>query len=321
MNKLILITLISVSTLAHASREERIIENYEKIKARQEVKLLSSNISIQSNIQYDAPSANKDNKLDIYYQKNNGTNKPVIVMIHGGAWLVGDKATSSVVKNKAEFFVNKEDYIFVSINYRMEKNNIHPQEVSDVSYAIKWVYENINKYGGDKNNLIVMGHSAGAHLATLVTTNHKYLNNVNVPVKSIKGVVSLDTGGFDLPYLLRSETIKNDIGRGVKNKLILDRIQNTYEMAWKNYSINDLNDASPINFVNRNVPATLLIESSKDKAHQLAADRFQKVLLNNGVSVDRKEYHYSHEEINDNLGLTEDPITKDVDDFIKKVVK
>lgn len=319
MKKLILITLMSVSTLSHASREERIIENYDKIKARQEVKLLSSNISIQSNIQYNLPFATKENQLDIYYQKNNKSNKPVVVMIHGGAWLVGDKASSSVVKNKAEFFVNKEDYIFVSINYRMEKNNIHPQEVSDVSYAIKWVYENINKYGGNPNNLIIMGHSAGAHLATLVTTDQKYLNNVNVPIKSIKGVVSLDTGGFDLPYLLRSETIKNDMGRGIKNKLILDRIQNTYEMAWRSYSVNDLSDASPINFVNRNVPAILLIESSKDKAHQLAADRFQKVLTNNGVSVFRKEYPYSHEEVNDNLGLMEEPITKDVGEFIKKV--
>lgn len=240
-------------------------------------------------------------------------------MIHGGGWLIGDKGSKNVAENKVNYFVGKRGYVFVSINYRMEKDNIHPQELSDVSEAINSVYRNISKFGGDQNKIVVMGHSAGAHLAALVGTNNKYLSALGVPRDIIKGIIPLDGGGFDLPYLLRSEAMVKDMGVKKKDKLILERIRSTYNMAWGNYDQKTLVDASPISHLSKEDYPFLLIESSTNKPHVVLADNFQEELIRNGIAVDRKDFALKHEEINDFVGIEKHELTKEVEKFLLKV--
>ncbi len=300
------------------SDTEKIIQNYDKIKEKQAATHFPKSVTVIKNIPY--YSASDENKLDIYFQKNDKRNKPVIVMIHGGAWVVGDKTAKGVVSNKVNFFVDQKDYIFVSINYRMDKNSIHPQEVEDVSRAISWIVSNIQQKGGDPTKLIIMGHSAGAHLAALVSTDLKYLAKENVPIEFIKGVIPLDGGGFDIPYLLNSDEIKKDMGGGIKTKLLLKKVIDVYGIAWGQYDINILNDASPIFHVSKKTPPLLLIESSKNITHQLVADRFQKVLNSSNVKYQRYDYDLKHEEINDFVGKPHEHLTKVIDEFISSVL-
>jgi acetyl esterase/lipase len=123
---------------------------------------------------------------------------PVMIYVHGGGWRKGDKAR---VGNKPEFF-NSKGWVFVSINYRLIPQVAFPENVGDVACAIDWVYRNIYRYGGDPDRIFIMGHSAGAHLVSLVATDPIYLEECGRGLKDIKGVISLDTQAYDLVEML-----------------------------------------------------------------------------------------------------------------------
>jgi predicted phage tail protein len=145
--------------------------------------------------------------LDIYHF---GTglleNRPVVIYIHGGAWALGDKAN---IDSKASFY-NNLGYIFISINYRLSPSQIipyssfsasrvkHPNHIADCAAAIRWIYDNIGNYGGNQTKLVLSGHSAGAHLASLLATNQSYLSTAGVAISNIKGCISVDTEGYDI---------------------------------------------------------------------------------------------------------------------------
>jgi arylformamidase len=135
--------------------------------------------------------------LDIYGSKAS-VRHPVIVMIHGGGWRGGDKASPGVADTKAACFVPL-GYTFVSINYRLSPAVRHPVHVQDVAKALAFVHNNITRYGGDPGRIFVMGHSAGAHLAALVATDESYLKAEGKTPGILKGVILLDGAGYDVP--------------------------------------------------------------------------------------------------------------------------
>ncbi|KXS18165.1 alpha/beta-hydrolase [Gonapodya prolifera JEL478] len=99
--------------------------------------------------------------------------RPVLIYVHGGAWLFGDKnfPTSTVVTNMV-----RSGWVVVNMNYRLSRGSspaIFPDHIVDVKRAIRWVRFNIEKYGGDPRFIAISGGSAGGHLAALaaVTPN------------------------------------------------------------------------------------------------------------------------------------------------------
>jgi acetyl esterase/lipase len=136
-------------------------------------------------------------QLNVYPSKREQP-MPVMIYVHGGGWRKGDKAR---VGNKPEFF-NSKGWVFVSINYRLVPQVAFPENVSDVACSIDWVYRNIRRYGGDPDRIFIMGHSAGAHLVSLVATDPTYLEKWGRDLKDIKGVISLDTQAYDLVEML-----------------------------------------------------------------------------------------------------------------------
>jgi arylformamidase len=141
--------------------------------------------------------------LDIYKPKSlantaQQTARPVIVMIHGGGWRAGDKGNESQGYRKASLFVS-QGYLYVSINYRLSPAVQHPAHVEDVAKAVAWVSDHITSYGGDPKRIFLMGHSAGAHLAALVTTDESYLNKLGKSPTMLSGVILLDSAGYDIP--------------------------------------------------------------------------------------------------------------------------
>lgn len=132
--------------------------------------------------------------LDIYYVDSHSPRRPVMLFVHGGGWIGGDKAD---VAAKPEFFV-RAGYVFLSINYRLSPQAKFPANVQDVATAIVWTARNIARYGGDPERIYLLGHSAGGHLVTLVATDERYLQEQGSGLNIIRGVVSLDTAGYDL---------------------------------------------------------------------------------------------------------------------------
>lgn len=106
--------------------------------------------------------------------ENYEAGKPVIVYIHGGAWMGGSAVDSS------EVLLMDHDIVFVSINYRVgafgflatgTKEAYGNMALKDAVLALKWVQKNIEKFGGDKNKVTIAGLSAGAHSVTALVVS------------------------------------------------------------------------------------------------------------------------------------------------------
>ncbi|MDX1973729.1 MAG: alpha/beta hydrolase, partial [Candidatus Sumerlaeia bacterium] len=103
-------------------------------------------------------SGHERQKLDVYVPKGEvATPKPVMVFIHGGGWTIGDKRH---IQEQPAHFTSK-GMVYVTINYRLGPDYIHPALVEDCAEAIAWVHDHIGEYGGDPGKIFVMGHSAG----------------------------------------------------------------------------------------------------------------------------------------------------------------
>lgn len=153
-----------------------------------------SDVSIELDLPYGADPLQK---LDIYKpRKAAETPFPIVIFVHGGGWSKGDKNQGDR-KSKGCAYVAK-GIIFISTNYRLAPKAMHPLQVEDVAAALAWVKKHAGEFGGDKNRIYLMGHSAGAHLVDLLGTNDKYLAAAGLSLEDIKGVISLDTASLNL---------------------------------------------------------------------------------------------------------------------------
>ena len=266
-----------------------------------EVSLSAQNYTLHENIPYnDIPGVSPILlSLDIYEPMNVDDTRPVIIYVHGGSWKGG---TKSNVGLKAEL-LTENNYVFVSINYRLSPNPpdttvagavrfpIHP---IDVSKAISFVYENIHLYSGDPENLHLIGHSAGAHLINLVATNEYFLGLHNLTPADIGCVCSLDAGVFNLPFEL-------EIADAARRLMLL----NAFGLNTGFYL-----QASPLFNVEagEQLPDFLLVHQGTP-LRILKTEGFRDTLLTKGHSAASfNAFPYSHSEINLGLGAPQDSI-------------
>lgn len=137
-------------------------------------------------------------RLDISTPGMAGPPKPVAVLIHGGAWAFGDKAGSDFAEPKTRWFLNR-GCVVVRLNYRLSPAVRHPAHITDVAEGLAWIRAHAAAYGGDPDKLILLGHSAGAHLAALAAVDHDRLQQAHVPPASIRAAILLDGAGYDIP--------------------------------------------------------------------------------------------------------------------------
>jgi arylformamidase len=133
-------------------------------------------------------------KMDIYIPQHTGL-APVIFMVHGGAWMVGDKGMSKVIINKAARWLPK-GYVIVSVNYPMLPNSPVDQQARDVAKALSVAQANATAWGADASRFVLMGHSAGAHLVTLLSADPQIAYTAGA--KPWLGTVSLDSASMDV---------------------------------------------------------------------------------------------------------------------------
>ena len=120
---------------------------------------------------------------------------PLIVFIHGGGWSIGDKRQA--VGAKAGHFVGN-GFAFASVNYRLVPQVTVEQQAADIAAAIARLRALAKASNYDGERIVLMGHSAGAHLAALVGTDPRYLAAAGVPMKAVRGIVLLDGAGYDV---------------------------------------------------------------------------------------------------------------------------
>ena len=123
---------------------------------------------------------------------------PIVLYLHGGGWIAGSKAQSFL---QPLVFV-PAGFAFASANYRFRPAATVAEMAQSAADAAGWLVRNAATFGGDPRRLFLIGHSAGAHLVSLLGTNAAFLEKAGVPMASVRGVISLDTAVYDLPGLL-----------------------------------------------------------------------------------------------------------------------
>jgi arylformamidase len=245
----------------------------------------STELQITRDVPYVTRPANRSKQsLDIYAH-DTGTPKPVMIYIHGGGWSGGDKTPGAEDKAK---LLAPQGLMLVSINYRLSPAVTHPAHVQDVAAAVAWVHDNIDDYGGDPDRMIVMGHSAGAHLAALVAIDPKRLAAHGKSLDILDGAILLDGAAYDLPGML---------------ELVPARTRKTHE-RWATTNPATQADASPILQIkaNTDIPPFLILHIDRElgtRQSQQLAQRLDEVGVPSIVLLCEDETHGS---MNTDLG-------------------
>jgi len=135
-------------------------------------------------------------RVDLYTSDAVANKAPLVVFIHGGGWRVGNRA---LVQAKPAHF-NAAGYVFASAGYRLLPDSPVEQQAADIGAAIKALRREAKAGGYDPDRIVLMGHSAGAHLAALVATDPTYAGEA---FGAIRGVVLLDGAGYDVASQMR----------------------------------------------------------------------------------------------------------------------
>lgn len=129
-----------------------------------------------SNINY-AGDTSHFHLLDIYLPPSAKPNTPLVIWVHGGAWMVNDKYSDmSYMANTIKGFIDS-GYALASIDYRYSTVAPFPAQIQDCNQAVEYLYQNAEKYKLAKKRIALIGFSAGGHLASLMAMS----NNSNIP--------------------------------------------------------------------------------------------------------------------------------------------
>ncbi len=147
-------------------------------------------LTVSENIAY-IPDAetNPRQQLDIYApQLAERETRPVIVFFHGGAWVGGSRQQFRWMGAG----LARQGYVAVVPNYRLYPEVKWPEFVRDSASAVRWVKDNIADYGGDPDQLVLMGHSSGAFNVLSLAVEPQWLAAEGMdPVRDIKAVIGL----------------------------------------------------------------------------------------------------------------------------------
>jgi acetyl esterase/lipase len=266
--------------------------------------------NIKKNIPYADP-ASEQQMLDVYSPKD-AKNLPVVFWIHGGGWQVGDKAE---VQSKPQAFMDK-GFVFVSTNYRLLPKVDMGTLIRDVAKSIHWVTDHIAEYGGDPKRLFIMGHSAGAQLAAILCTDERYLKAEGLSFAIVKGCVPVDGDTYDIPAIIETAETRWKVHGLPRAKFgHREKFGNDPEKH---------RDFSAVTHVakDKGIPPFLIMYVGGHPDTSAQAVRLANVLKEAGIPTTLyagKET--THSKINNDIGLTDDPGTKVLMDFVEKSLK
>ena len=161
--------------------------------------------------------------------------RPVVLFIHGGGWNSGAPGDYRFVGRT----LAREGYVVVLSGYRLGSEGRYPAMLEDSAQAVAWVRDHAAKYGGDPEQVFLMGHSAGAYNAVMITLERQWLGRVGVPDGFIKGVIGL-SGPYDF-YPFTSDSARQAFGH-----------------------VADPASTQPIHFFRADAPPLLLITGDAD---------------------------------------------------------
>jgi acetyl esterase/lipase len=266
------------------------------------------------NVKRDIPYADPADPrqvLDVY-APSNAKDLPVVFWIHGGGWETGDKAD---VKAKPQAFMDK-GFVFVSTNYRLLPSVDMGTLIGDVAKSFGWVHNHIAEYGGDPNRVLVAGHSAGAQLAALICTDERYLKSQGISFDVLIGCVPVDGDTYDIPAIIETEDTRWRVHH-------LPPLKFGHREKFGN-DPEKFRDFSAVYHVAKGtgIPPFLILYSTGSPDTTAQALRLGNVLKDAGIATTLfGAKDTTHNRLNDNLGLPDDPATRSLFEFAASVVK
>lgn len=238
-----------------------------------------------------AYGADKRQKFDVYLPAANADLAPVIFMVHGGGWRIGDKASRSVVENKMRRWTAK-GFVFVSVNYRMLPDADPARQAEDVAAALAVAQDKAASWGADRRRFILMGHSAGAHLVAMLASSPK----LQAKAAPWLGAVLLDSGALDVPLIM-----------GNRHARLYDEAFGSDPSYWR--------QVSPLHLL-QSAPLPLLAVCSSRRAYSCdEAKAFVAKANGFGARASALPEDLSHRDINVQLG-TDGDYTEAVERFM-----
>lgn len=240
-------------------------------------------------------------RMDVYLPEKKIDNAPILVMVHGGGWRRGDKKLGAALQNKLPYYTGK-GFVLVSLNYRLVPQVTPVDQAHDIAKALAFIQDNASKWGADKTKVVLMGHSAGAHLVTLVTADarHTFAKNA-LPWL---GTISLDGAAIDVEKSMREDQSRPLLGN------IYNTAFGTDPALWK--------ASSPMTQLRSGAPPLLIVCSSTrpDQPCRQSVDFVAKA-KQMGIRASTLPVRMSHGEINADVGLDND-LTRAIDQFMQQ---
>lgn len=258
-------------------------------------------------------SCDKWHLLDLYRLKDAEGKLPVLLNIHGGAWVYGDKK----VYAPYGMYLATQGFAVVNASYRLAPKHTFPAPLEDVGAMVEWVVDHAEDYSLDLSNLFFVGDSAGAHLATAYTAvqlNEAYANSfpgIKVDARFVPKGLLLNCGVFDMEVEWKKQ------GRALTPFLT--------DLLGEKPTIEAVKQMSPAQYITSGFPPVHLTTSNGDFLRKHSY-RLKEVLEKKGVEVVFKEYgekkkpqgHVFHLNLKNKVGQE---CNADQLEFVKQMMK
>jgi len=229
------------------------------------------------NISY---GADPEQKLDVYLTGAGNEAAPVIFMVHGGAWKIGDKNHGNVVTHKTERWLPK-GFVFISVNYPMLPQADPLKQAQSVALALAYAQNNAARWGADPARFLLMGHSAGAHLVALLNADPALAQRLGA--RPWLGTVALDSAAMDVERIMTA-----------KHYGFYDEAFGQDRAYWR--------QTSPVHIMTAAAPPLLMVCSSRRSDSCAQADTLAGKAKSLGLRTTVLRQNLSHSDINDELG-------------------
>ncbi len=236
-----------------------------------------------------------EQKLDVYIPEIKNVKLPVVIFFYGGCWGACYTLPKEEYLFVAETIVS-HGYVTVIADYRLFPDVRFAEIMGDAKRAVEWVKNNIVNYKGDPDKLFLMGHSSGAHLGSMLVTNKSYL--AQSTYQSVQGFIGL-AGPYDfLPFT-----------EPYQPKLFGP--ESEYAAS------------QPVNFVDGNEPALLLLHGEDDRRVRVKNSRSlaAKVQQSDGQAQMRLYPGMGHVDILSSLSIPlrgRRPVVEDIAKFLRE---
>lgn len=166
--------------------------SFKRISRFKNIRYVQKNDSLNSSQQ----------ELNIFTPKKKAALKNVLIFIHGGNWNAGSKNLYHFLGSR----LARKGVVAVIIGYPLSPQANYEQMATAAVKAVVWVKTHIDEYGGNPDKLFVSGHSAGGHLAALISLNNTYFDTLRIE-NPIRGCILIDAAGLDMYGYLTEENL------------------------------------------------------------------------------------------------------------------